>query len=223
MRLLWGVVAACVAGCGGAPERGGAAGGAELGVEYCPESISDELPAEPPLVEWWTDRASACPAGTQLKGMAPPMGEEVWCETSDGTRYGPWTWWYGEGKPISQGAYNIEGEPDGAWVAWFENGKRKMQGSYRRGKQHGRWTMWHENGAPSTDILFEDGVKHGIWTWWYESGNKAGQGEFLREKPHGRWTRCADDGYITKVEIYDNDVLVSTIDYDRGRRVTASY
>ena len=97
-----------------------------------------------------------------------------------------------------------------------------MQGEYVAGHKQGRWVMWHENGEPSTDITFRDGVEEGSWAWWYESGNKAGQGEFADGKPDGRWTRCSDDGYITKVEIYDHDDLVDWIDYDHGRRVTAS-
>lgn len=222
MRGIWIAAALCVAGCSGATARGAGAERVTAGAEYCPEAIGEPIPEEPRLVEWWLDRASACPAGTSIQGMAPPMGDEVWCQKPDGTRYGPWTWWYGEGRPVSQGAYDVNGEPDGEWVGWHENGKRKMQGAYRAGKQHGRWTMWYESGAPSTDIRFVDGVRQGKWTWWYETGTKAGEGEFLAEKPHGRWTRCDEGGLITKVEIYDNDVLVDWIDYDRGRRVSTA-
>ena len=190
--------------------------------ELCPESIPEAIPEEPALVEWWADRAKACPSGAVIKGMAPPMGTEVWCEKPDGTKHGRWTWWYGEGRPLSDGALDAEGKPNGPWIAWHESGKRKMQGRYVAGMKDGRWTMWHENGEPSTDVRFVQDVKSGKWTWWYESGNKAGDGEFLDEKPHGRWTRCSEDGHVTKVEIYDNDKLVDWIDYDDGRRVTRS-
>ncbi len=219
MRRFLSVVSLLVMGCGGAQSSGSEVV-AKTPREACPESIPAPIPEPQAIAAWWNDKDAACPKGTMFKGTPPPFGDEVWCEKPDGTRNGPWTWWYNDDQMLSHGEYDGEGKPHGVWVAWHSNGNRKMHGEYVHGQKQGRWTMWHENGEPSTNIQFEAGVQNGEWVWWYESGNKAGQGEFLAEKPHGKWMRCSEDGYITKVEIYDNDNLVDWIDYDDGRRIS---
>ena len=76
MRRRWVVACVCAAGCGGAqPAAEAVVTGA---VEYCPEAIPEAIPPEPELSQWWVDRATACPEGTAIKGMAPPMQKEVW-------------------------------------------------------------------------------------------------------------------------------------------------
>ncbi len=181
--------------------------------------LEEPIPDAPERDQWWT-RRDACPLGTTLKGSAPPFGDEVWCERSDGRRHGPYAWWYDiEGKhKVADGQYE-EGQPTGLWVSYYDTGKRKIQGRYEAGKKAGRWVAWYPAGSPSTDIRFVDGAEHGLWRWWYDDGSLAGMGEFAKGKPHGRWTRCGRNGEITKVEIYDHDVLVDWIDYKDGRRV----
>jgi hypothetical protein len=204
------------AACGSTPSKGTEPKQAR---EQCQVEVPEQAPEPPAVTDWWRAGPASCPEGAVLKGGAPPAGNEVWCETSDGTRVGKWSWWHENGRRLSDGQYNEQGEADGVWISWHENGGRKAQGSYTAGKRTGQWFMWHDNGALSTIIRFERGQRDGRWTWWYPAGKKAGEGEFRREKPHGVWTRCSEAGYVTKVEVYENDLLVDWIDFRNGRRL----
>lgn len=49
---------------------------------------------------------SPCPDTSTRKGTPPPAGNEVWCETEDGTRHGPATTWNVAGETVRRTEYH---------------------------------------------------------------------------------------------------------------------
>jgi hypothetical protein len=68
--------------------------------------------------------AFACPAGTKRRGKPPPDGTEMWCQSKEGARNGP----YRRFPPSAAGVSEPTFVADGVVV-----------GEYKDDRQHGAW------------------------------------------------------------------------------------
>ena len=66
----------------------------------------------------------SCPAGTRKRGKVPPEGTQMWCETREGVRNGP----YRRFPPSATGVTEPTFVADGVVV-----------GEYKDDRQHGAW------------------------------------------------------------------------------------
>ncbi|MGH7841607.1 MAG: toxin-antitoxin system YwqK family antitoxin [Steroidobacteraceae bacterium] len=128
----------------------------------------------------------ACPAGTILKGAAPPKGRELWCEKLV------------DGKPVK----------DGWFIAYADDGGKLIEGSYRDGVQEGEWTTWYENGQRSAVDHYHRGLQDGVHVSWYANGQKALAGTYRAGRREGVWTRWDPSGFTSKSETYAADRVV---------------
>jgi uncharacterized protein len=138
--------------------------------------------------------AFTCPAGTYVRGDAPPGGYARWCETpglSGAVREGPYLAWYPSGAKKEEGAYH-DGKKHGRWTVWTSDGAKESEGEYREGREHGRWTTW-ERGQRS-EGEYRDGLRQGVWTTWGNNGAKSAEGPYVDGKKHGVWTRWLWNG-----------------------------
>lgn len=118
------------------------------------ESTAHERPALLPAAQahdgtgerfgnaWWSE-AAPCPDGAVLRGAPPPDGRDVWCALPDGTRHGPHTAWWPNGRQHFQRNY-AHGRLDGPWQKWRPDGRRWAAGAYREGVRTGRWVEWSD-------------------------------------------------------------------------------
>lgn len=87
--------------------------------------------------------AFACPAGTRKRGKTPPDGTEMWCETKEGARNGP----YRRFPPSAAGVSEPTFVGDGVVV-----------GEYKDDRQHGAW--WTPRaGTTEVSVQYFEGGK----------------------------------------------------------------
>lgn len=99
------------------------------------------------------------------------------------------------------------------------------------GTRHGQYAIWllilsSENPIDTPAALqrwsgceYRDGQKHGEWTSWEEKGRKR-VGSFQNGKKHGKLTYSDWEGMVSKVEEYEHDALMNTIQYNNGKPIT---
>ncbi|MEO0605072.1 MAG: hypothetical protein AAF211_26825, partial [Myxococcota bacterium] len=95
-----------------------------------------------------------CPAGTIAAGLAPPAGNEAWCENRPevgrALRSGPSLTWHDSGEKASQGGYTNDVRT-GPWLVWHPNGQLAEQGPYVAGVKDGLWATWDSLGRPTSE------------------------------------------------------------------------
>jgi hypothetical protein len=86
--------------------------------------------------------AFACPAGTRKRGKPPPEGTQMWCESKDGVRNGPF-------RRFPPGATGVS-EPTFA-------GDGVVIGEYKDDRQHGAWWTSRAEATDTSVQYFEGG------------------------------------------------------------------
>jgi hypothetical protein len=85
--------------------------------------------------------ALGCPPDTIHAGLAPPQGQEEWCQRADGTRHGPARLWHRlMPRVLAEGEYR-DGQRHGRWVFWDVLGRSWAEGEYKNGRREGPWTL----------------------------------------------------------------------------------
>jgi hypothetical protein len=107
---------------------------------------ADERPSLRFSSDWWRTEDAQCPGGTVYGGAAPPDGREVWCALPDGTRHGPNTMWWPNGRTSIVRSYD-RGTLHGSMRKWRPDGRRWETGGYEHGVRVGRWVHWGDDGA----------------------------------------------------------------------------
>lgn len=82
-----------------------------------------------------------CDAGSELRGAAPPAGNEHWCEKR-----------LPNGRQVKHGWY----------MAWHTNGVKSEVGRYKDGKLDGTWLRYHKSGPLAVQAEFRDDLQHGV-------------------------------------------------------------
>ncbi len=104
--------------------------------------------------EWWQRAGAACPAGTELRGAAPPDGREVWCARADGTRHGPDIGWHPDDSQAFRRSFR-NGELDGEMIEWYPSGQVARRGQYHAGVRYGRWARWNPDGSVAEVVTYD--------------------------------------------------------------------
>lgn len=156
---------------------------------------------EQPTANWWLAGQSACPDGAQLMGAAPPQGQEVYCEASNGERMGPYAAWTDRLK-TSEGMYRA-GQKQGIW---FERDPHNPMVPTQPGAasidEIDLWTAdtyppdafppgpWSARGA------YANGKRVGLWQFTQEGLDMTitVQGAYRQGVHHGPWTSRYDNG-----------------------------
>lgn len=103
-----------------------------------------------------------------------------------------------------------DGIVNGQWQEWFENGKLKYNAYWKDGKGHGLWQYFHENGILRYEESYIMDIPDGISRQYYNNGQLQADFFWLQGKKQGVWTSYSETGIGLKVEIYDDNKLVST-------------
>jgi hypothetical protein len=132
-----------------------------------------------------------CPAGTVLRGGAPPDEYEAWCEghpddAGRPRRHGPSRAWY------DGGALHVEdhwafGRRDGWFVEYHRNGLRARAGRYASDEKTGPWSTWSESGRLEEQVEYQRDLRHGPFTAWHPDGKKKTEGRFCLGQQCGAW------------------------------------
>jgi antitoxin component YwqK of YwqJK toxin-antitoxin module len=81
-------------------------------------------------------------------------------EYADDTPHGVWTWYYqrtdGKEQKVAELHWK-QGTKEGPWGWWYENGQKGIEGQYRDHKQHGTWKYWDKDGTLTETRQYNDG------------------------------------------------------------------
>lgn len=139
----------------------------------------------------------SCPAGTELRGAAPPDGFETWCEKpgepAERRREGPSRTWYDDGGLAKVAGFE-EGKLHGPLVEWHRNGKPARAGALEHGARVGTWTLWFESGRKEEECGYAGGQRHGSFATWWPNGKRKTEGRYCRGLQCGPWTNWDEDG-----------------------------
>ncbi|MFM7233095.1 MAG: toxin-antitoxin system YwqK family antitoxin [Flavobacteriales bacterium] len=75
---------------------------------------------------------------------------------ADGERDGLWMWYYGSGKKMFEGEFQM-GIPINKHKYWYDNGQIEKTGKYEAGEMEGRWDYFDINGFPSMQLDYREG------------------------------------------------------------------
>lgn len=115
---------------------------------------------------------------------------------------------YLNGSPKSWVTFK-DGLANGLWQEWFENGKLKYNAYWKEGKGHGLWQYFHENGALRYEESYILDIPTGISRTYFVNGQLKDDNFWLQGKKQGVWTSYSETGVVLKVEIYDDNKIVS--------------
>lgn len=139
-----------------------------------------------------------CPAGTALRGAAPPDDVEAWCEGRPDAfgrprRHGPSRTWYEDGTLRTEEHWH-EGKRDGRFVEYHRNGRKAREGTYRLDDKVGTWTIWFEDGALEERSEWVANVPHGRAATWHRGGARRSEGRYCMGAQCGTWTTWDERG-----------------------------
>jgi len=99
----------------------------------------------------------------------------------------------------------------------------KSEGEYKGNLKNGKWKYWNEDG----DIIKEEDYYEGtllrisiyekpnkIMQSVYENGLLTSEGALINNKKEGKWKIFNNDSFLIKEEIYEDDKLMETIEYE---------
>jgi len=161
------------------------------------EERSATTPSDHPQKTTWWKRDSPCPAGSSLKGAAPPAGLEIWCENEQGRRNGLMTRWH---HPTQRAAHGTMANdvPAGVFHSWYPNGTKESEISYANGRQSGPTKGWFKTGEPSWEGQYVANQRHGSWKVWTGDGTKEA-GDYANGKRVGTWSVSSPSGHTKQV------------------------
>lgn len=128
----------------------------------------------------------SCPAGTQLRGAAPPAGTRAWCERADGSLHGPVVEWFGDGRRRMRGEYR-DGAKHGTWSSWYDDEQPRSEEHWSAGTPTGTWTTYFADGKRSTESRHAAGGAIAFQSF-RPDGSKLRQGTYRGGREHGTWT-----------------------------------
>jgi hypothetical protein len=139
--------------------------------------------------------AIECPAGTTMRGAAPPSGERVWCERSDATIHGPVLEWFASGQRRMAGEY-ADGRKQGTWKTFYDGGKPRAEEHWNAGQPTGTWTTWFADGTRATEAQHRAG---GVVEFrsFRPDGSKQRAGTYVNGREDGEWTEWDAGGVAT--------------------------
>lgn len=159
---------------------------------------------------------------------------------ANGTRVGLWEFKDKNGKLLSRGKYDSNGQRDGEWRFYISPVGRHTQepdvvGNYRGGQRHGEWQCIDSRTRTLLRGRYADDKMIGSWTYYDRKGRKLATGQFNEQNiRHGEWTVFRNNSPMSKGQ-YDNGVqngrwafdyyhedssthVIGTFDYANGTR-----
>jgi antitoxin component YwqK of YwqJK toxin-antitoxin module len=137
---------------------------------------------------------------------------------ANGDRIGFWIIKGEDGKLLSKGRYNDEGERHGLWKFYMSPIGRyastpDVKGYYENGVKHGRWELVDSRSKMKMKGKFVEGQMEGVWIIYDEMGDKVAAGRYRDGIRHGEWLLFKDDQVMAK-GLYEDGKKVGTWEYD---------
>jgi hypothetical protein len=114
-------------------------------------------------------RITACPAGAELVGDAPPRAARQRCQ---------------RGKHLRHGASRD----------WHENGRDRVYTEWWEGVKHGKFKLWYDSGQVRAEGSHVHGAPAGEWVYYAEDGTVLQRRTFDTPAPAAHWLADAIAG-----------------------------
>jgi len=101
--------------------------------------------------------------GVSGRGAWKPNGKE-------NLLYGPWEFYFANGKLRSKGLLNDQEKKEGDWVFYYRNGQLKEQSTFVNGEPNGKSTSWFDNGNLQEEVNYNNGKEDGERKTYYYNG-----------------------------------------------------
>jgi antitoxin component YwqK of YwqJK toxin-antitoxin module len=173
-------------------------------------------------------------------GADNPSPQQVaWGNTfAMGSREGEWLFFAEDGKPTKVQNYKND-KLDGVSKTYYKSGNIKKTVEYKDGDMHGAYTMYYEDsvlksvktykngkidekaqsyyesGALKSEFEYKNGSKEGKWTTYYENGQIKSVGNYEDNFQNGLWEMYQEDGKNQTSALFDEGVVLKTVEYDR--------
>lgn len=122
--------------------------------------------------------------------------EFVGAGPTDATRtrsLGEWTFYHPNGKTMSTGRFNEDGEKNGAWTYWYTNGNLSNRISYANGPKNGPSMSYDRYGNLVDSLDYTNNVRQGTGCLFYPGGGRS----TCKTAKDDEWTGPASDVYPT--------------------------
>lgn len=106
---------------------------------------------------------------------------------------------------------------DGKYITYYDGEAHQIKTSktYKNDKPDGKAESFYEEGALKSETEYSGGEKSGKWTIYHENGQIKQTGVFKNDKQDGLWEMFLEDGKNASSALYDNGVLLKSVEYDR--------
>ncbi|SNR16338.1 toxin-antitoxin system YwqK family antitoxin [Tenacibaculum jejuense] len=106
---------------------------------------------------------------------------------------------------------------------YWDNGVLASEGIYSHGKANGPMKWFHQNGKLAGEGLMLNDKREGLWkVYESEFGKLSAEGSFKAGIKHGKWKIFYENGALWKEQFWDNNSLITNIEWDKNGEITTN-
>lgn len=122
-----------------------------------------------------------------------------------------------ENGSIKKSVFYKNNKMDGKFITYYDNEEHtvKTEKTYKNDKADGKAQSYYEGGALKSETEYNNGNKTGKWTIYFENGQIKQTGNFKNDLQDGIWDMFQEDGKNATTALYDDGVLLKSVEYDR--------
>jgi antitoxin component YwqK of YwqJK toxin-antitoxin module len=126
------------------------------------------------------------------------------------TPYGPWIYYYANGKKRKQEEYGDDGKLTGTQILWDSTGTKIEVASFAFGLRSGTRSFYHaSNGKLASQTEYKSDMRNGKHSEFTLEGKLYCEGAFKNDKETGRWVYYDEFKSPVKYVTYRNGKIVS--------------
>lgn len=119
--------------------------------------------------------------------------------------------WHDEEQTIPESAAISHGGESAIYIRYFRDGSIEHLVPYYKGQKHGLAQIFYSDGSLSLEFNYVRNTKHGAYRSFTKNGDLSIKGQYCEGEMCGDWKYYDDSSELEKIEKYENDSLVKTI------------
>jgi antitoxin component YwqK of YwqJK toxin-antitoxin module len=109
--------------------------------------------------------------------------------------------------------YYKDGKKEGKWYVFYDSGPVYEITHYKNDIKHGKFIQYFLNGKVKVEYNYQNGLIVGEYISNYPNGRIRIKGRYINSMKTGAWMFYDDTGRLNKVEIYENNKLIKTVEH----------
>ena len=111
------------------------------------------------------------------------------------------------------------GNKEGKYTSYFKDGRKQVEEAFKDDKADGYYKSYYQNGTVQQEGWYKDGDKQGVWKTYYVNGKMDMELYYLDDYNNGYRKIYNVNGEIIYKDLYDYNILVATVVYDKDGNV----